>query len=169
MSAAEKWKLCPALKLRLQRRARQRQALLAHGAADDGDGAGGAVVVVKAGVVIVHPADQPCADVRVCDQLLVGALAGVVADALDPELGPVGELADERLELARVEGAPAGTRQQTERVARDGAQPAHGRAHSAARPVGWPSARTVTSESSSQSSPPPRPSRDGSSTGRSDP
>jgi hypothetical protein len=84
-----------------------RQALLAHGAADDRHGSGGHVVVVKAGVVVVHPADQPRRQVIVAQQLLVDALAGVVLDQMNPQLGPVGELAHEVLELGTRQVAAA--------------------------------------------------------------
>ena len=67
-------------------------------------------MVVEAGVVIVHPADQPGGHVLVAEQLLVGALAGVVTDVLDPQLGSLGQLGDERLELRAVEVAPARAR-----------------------------------------------------------
>lgn len=83
------------------RLAADRQALLADAPADDGDGAGRGVVIVKAGVLLVDPADQPRGEVRVADQLLVDALGRIVADAVDPQLRLVGELADERLELDR--------------------------------------------------------------------
>jgi hypothetical protein len=63
-------------------------------------------VVVKSGVVIVHPADQPCGEVIVGDQLLVEPLGGVVPDEVDPQLGPIGELGDEGLELRTREVAP---------------------------------------------------------------
>ena len=63
------------------------QALLAHRAAQDRDRASGDVVVVEAGVVIVHPADQPGGQVLVAEQLLIDALRGVVLDEVDPQLG----------------------------------------------------------------------------------
>jgi hypothetical protein len=43
----------------IARRTVDREALLAHASSHHGDGARGHVVVVKAGVVVVHPADQP--------------------------------------------------------------------------------------------------------------
>jgi hypothetical protein len=44
--------------------------------------------------VVVHPADQPGGEVIVAEQLLVVTLGGVVLDVMDPQLGPIGELAD---------------------------------------------------------------------------
>ncbi len=95
--------------------AADRQALLADVAADDGHGAGRDVVVVKAGVLLVHPADQPRGHVRVAEQLVVDALSRVVPDELDPQLRSVGELAHERLQLRGGQVALARARQQVER------------------------------------------------------
>ena len=88
----------------IARRSVDREALLAHAPADHGDGSGGDVVVVKAGVVVVHPADQPRRQVRVGEQLLVDALGVIVVDAVDPQLRPIGELGDERLQLGARSG-----------------------------------------------------------------
>ncbi len=52
-------------------------------------------MVVKARVVVVHPADQPGGEVRVGEQLLVDALRVIVVDAVDPQLRLLGELGDE--------------------------------------------------------------------------
>ena len=49
----------------IARRSADREALLVHASADDRHGTRRRVVVVKAGVVIVHPADQPSAQVIV--------------------------------------------------------------------------------------------------------
>ena len=106
----------------LVRRPVDRQTLLAHRAADDRDGARRDVVVVEAGVVVVHPADQPCGQVLVAQQLLIDALAAVVLDQIDPQLRPVGELADERLQLRAGEVAPARARDAGE-LARRAATP----------------------------------------------
>ena len=161
------------------RRPVDRQALLAHGSADDGDGAGGDVVVMEAGVVLVHPADQPGREVIVAEQLLVQALGAVVLDQVDPQLRPVGELAHERLQLAAREIAPARARDASEladvvhrggdaRRALDGAQQ-RGAAHPATAICAAPNARRVHSTIGSQSSPSGMPSSPGSTTGRSDP
>lgn len=155
-----------------------RKALLADGSADDGHGAGGDVVVVEAGVVLVHPADQPGCDVLVAEQLLVDALRGVVLDQMDPQLGPIGQLADERLELWAGEIASTRTghtghaahvdgRRQREAGRADGAW--RGGAHLATSRRAGLSARRVQSTIGPQSSPPGIPSSPGSTTGRSDP
>ena len=111
ISEARKWKVPPARKTPLRVGPVDRQTLLADGPADDGDGAGGDVVVVEAGVVLVHPADQPGGQVLVAEQLLVYPLGGVVLDESNPQLGPVGELADERLQLRTRQVAPARARE----------------------------------------------------------
>ena len=77
----------------------ERQPLLAHAPADDRHGAGGQVVIVKARVVVLHPADQPRRHMGIADQLLIPALARVVLHEVDPQLGAIGQLSDERLEL----------------------------------------------------------------------
>ena len=87
-------------------RAAEQQAVLDHLALRDGHGAGGAVVVVEAGVVVVHPADEPDGEVVVADELLVDALGRVVADERAPEVGPSGEPGDDVLELGALEVAP---------------------------------------------------------------
>ena len=56
-------------------------------------------MVVKAGVVVLHPADQPGRHVLVAEQLLIDALVGVVLDQIDPQLGTGGEVAHEALQL----------------------------------------------------------------------
>ncbi len=100
-------RICP-----LARWAADRETLLANRSAEDGHRACGAVVIVKSGVVIVHPADQPHGQVIVAEQLPVHPLAGVVLDVVDPQLGTVGELGDESLELGTGEVAPARVAQQ---------------------------------------------------------
>ncbi len=67
-------------------------------------------MVVKARVVVLHPADQPRGHVVVAEQLLVHALGMVVLDQIDPQLGPSGELVDEALELAPDRSCPYGRR-----------------------------------------------------------
>jgi len=56
-------------------------------------------VIVKAGVVVVHPADQPDRDVLVAAQLLVRARRRVVVDEVAPPIGPGGQLGDEVTQL----------------------------------------------------------------------
>src|ERR1700730_688986 len=92
------------------------EALLAHLSADHRDGTGGRVMVVTAGVVSVHPADQPRAQVIVEEQLLVAAPCPVVSDQVDPELRPVGELGDEAPQLGYREIAPTRTSDRAERI-----------------------------------------------------
>ena len=103
MSAALKWNAWPDDELARDRRTAQREPVLGHGAGDDGDRAAGQVVVVKAGVVVVHPADQPDRDVVVAVQLLVVALLARVADEVRPALRRRRQLADEPLERGAVE------------------------------------------------------------------
>src|SRR5258708_8051278 len=129
------------------RLAAERQALLANGATDDRDCAAGAIVVVEARVVVLHPADQPGGQVRVAQQLLIGALGGVVADVVDPQLRTVCKLADECLELGSVEVPPTWPGHVVERLRPEGGC---GEAPSAATPDGSPSAPTVTSQPRSQ-------------------
>jgi hypothetical protein len=69
-------------------RAPEHEPLLADLAGGDGDGPGRQVVVVVAGVVVVHPADQPDGDALVAVQLGVGARVGPVLDQVRPLLGP---------------------------------------------------------------------------------
>ena len=57
---------------------------------EHGDRGGAVVVVVKAGVVTGHPADEVNLDVVVTVEELVGALVGVVADSRLPGVGLVG-------------------------------------------------------------------------------
>ena len=59
---------------------------------------------MKAGVVVVHPADQPDRDVVVAAQLLVVALVGRVAHEVRPAIRVVRQVADEALERGAVEG-----------------------------------------------------------------
>ena len=66
-------------------------------------------MVVEAGVVVVHPADQPDGDVVVAQQLLVDARARIVGDEVTPQLGTAGEPRDVALELGAVEVAAGGT------------------------------------------------------------
>lgn len=94
--------------------AADRKAVLADRPAEDRHRARGAVVVVKPGVVIVHPADQPHGQVIVTEQLLVQPLGGVVLDVVDPQLRPVGELGDESLELGPREVASGWSRNRRE-------------------------------------------------------
>ena len=69
------------------RRRAEHEPVLAHAALDDGDSAGGDVVVVEARVVVVHPADQPRGDVVVAQELGVGPRGAVVLDEVAPALG----------------------------------------------------------------------------------
>jgi hypothetical protein len=87
----------------LGRLAADDQALLPHGAGGNADRARGEVVVVEAGVVVVHPADQPDGDVLVTVQLDVGAGVGAVGDEVLPRLGAGGDIGDEGGELVLVE------------------------------------------------------------------
>src|SRR6202453_2493772 len=158
-------KALPHSKATIARRTVDRQALLAHAASDHRDGARGDIVVVKAGVVVVHPADQPRGQVRVGEQLLVDALGVIVVDASDPQLRLRGELGDERLQLGRGQVPVA-------RAGYGGEGGSHRRASSRATGtlgVCASKARAVASASSSQSSAPGSCSNAGSTTGRSDP
>jgi hypothetical protein len=74
-------------------------SLLADLAVDDGDDAGRAVVVVEAGVVTGHPADEPGRRVRAGGQLAEDALRRVVADVRAPQLRLRGEVLGEDREL----------------------------------------------------------------------
>ena len=60
------------------------QALLEHLTAQDRDGAGGDVVVMEAGVVSRHPADQPALNLGVVDDALEHPLHRVVANEVTP-------------------------------------------------------------------------------------
>ena len=124
------------------RRPAEGQALLAHGAADHGDRAGGEIVVVEAGVLVLAPADHPGVDVLVVDELHVDAAAGVRRREGVPAR-PVGcEVGNELAQLALRE------------VARTG---------------GHAAAPTVPKSRAPCSAKPARPSGWGSTTGRSDP
>ena len=68
------------------RRRAEHEPVLADAARDDGHRAGGDVVVVEAGVLLVHPADQPGGDVVVAQQLRVAARRAVVLDEVRPQL-----------------------------------------------------------------------------------
>ena len=68
----------------------EREALLGDLALEDGDRGGAVVVVVEAGVVTGHPADEVDLDVVVAVEELVGALVRVVADEGLPGVGLVG-------------------------------------------------------------------------------
>jgi hypothetical protein len=92
-----------------RRRPAEQQPILDHRALRDAHRAGGAVVVVEARVVVLHPADQPDGEMVVAHELLVDALAGVVADEVAPQLGPLGEPGGEVLELGAVEVPAEGT------------------------------------------------------------
>ncbi len=85
------------------RRPAECQPILGHLAVHHGDGATGEVVVVKAGVVVVHPADQPDRDVVVAAQLFVVALVRCVAHEVLPHLRVCRQIADERLQGGAVE------------------------------------------------------------------
>ena len=66
-------------KERLRGGATDRQALLANAPLTTATAPGGDIVVVKARVVVVHPADQPRGEMVVAEKLLIQALGGVVA------------------------------------------------------------------------------------------
>src|SRR4051794_38555088 len=93
---------------------------------------------------------------RVAEQLFVDALVGVVADALDPQLGAVGERAHERLELVRRQVARTRSRERRERAVA-AREPAIGRGGERARRAHCASAPSRTG---AWASPPrsPRPS-----------
>ena len=59
-------------------------------------------MVVEAGVLLVHPADQPRRDVVVAQQLRVAARGAVVLDEVRPQLRALGEALDELDQLGRV-------------------------------------------------------------------
>ena len=106
MSAAPKSTASPALQAALDRRAAEREALLDHRPACDGERAAGDVVVVKARVVVVHPADEPDRDVLVAQELLVRAGVRVVVDEVAPALRPCGEVGHQRAQFVACEVAP---------------------------------------------------------------
>src|SRR4051794_32289707 len=85
----------------------QHETVLPDGSARDGHGAGGEVVVVEPGVVVLHPADEPDLDVLVADELLVGARLWVVMDAPGPQVGPGGHVGGQPAQLGLVERAVA--------------------------------------------------------------
>ena len=64
-------------------------------------------MVVKAGVVVVRPADQPDVEVLVAQQLLVGPLQGIVLDVLRPERRPRRDLARDDAQLPVGQVVPA--------------------------------------------------------------
>ena len=84
------------------RRTTEHEPFLGHLAADHGHGAGGQVVIVEAGVVIVHPADQPDRELVVAQQLLVDAALGVVLDEMRPARRLLREAPHDRDELGPV-------------------------------------------------------------------
>ena len=83
-------------------RGAQAQALLHHGALGDDDRPRREVVVMEAGVVAGHPADEPDLELIVEAQALEDALGGVVADQMGPRLRIGGQTRDDRAQL----GAP---------------------------------------------------------------
>src|SRR4051812_11230021 len=87
--------------------AAEHEAVLPDGSARDGHRAGGEVVVVEPGVVVLHPADEPDLDVLVADELLVGARLWVVMDAPGPQVGPGGHVGGQPAQLGLVERAVA--------------------------------------------------------------
>jgi hypothetical protein len=62
-------------------------------------------VVVEAGVVPGHPADQPDFDLVVEAQALEDPLRGIVADQMDPRRGVGGQPGDQRAQLSALEDA----------------------------------------------------------------
>src|SRR4051812_2754366 len=76
------------------------EALLEHGAADHGHGSGGEIVVVEAGVVPRHPADQPGLEVGLVEHALEDALRGVVANEVLPRGGLRGQACHQAAQLA---------------------------------------------------------------------
>jgi hypothetical protein len=142
MSEDAKWNRLAGGERATARLAADRQALLAHAPADNSNSASGDVVVVEAGVVILHPADQPRGEMLVAAELLVDALAGLMTDGVDPQLWTVGQLAHEVLELDCGQVAPARSRHRAKPSGRTprgqcgGAQRAHrSTTLSCARPV----------------------------------
>src|SRR4051812_49331698 len=83
------------------RRTAECEPILGDRPRDDGDGAAGEIVVVEAGVVLVHPADQPDRDLVVALQLDVDPLLARVPDETLPAPGVGGEVEDELLEVHR--------------------------------------------------------------------
>ena len=81
------------------------EAFLAHSSADHSDSSSRDIVIVKARVLVIHPADQPGSQMLVAEQLLIDPLRTVVLDVLDPQFRTVGQLSDEVLELGRREVA----------------------------------------------------------------
>ena len=82
-----------------RRLAAEPQALLDDGALGDDDRSRREVVVVEAGVVAGHPADEPDLDLVVEAQALEDALGRVVADEVAPALGGGGEAGDDLAQL----------------------------------------------------------------------
>ncbi len=79
------------------------EVILAEHAAADVDAPRRAIVIVIAGVLAVHPADQPDVDVRVAIELLVLPLLRIVTLELLPEALVLPDLARERVELRSTE------------------------------------------------------------------
>ena len=84
---------------RRRRRAAEHESLLAHGARHDGNCPRREIVVVKAGVLVVGPGDDPGVDVLVVDELDVDAVAGVGRDQVAPLVGAGREVGDEVAQL----------------------------------------------------------------------
>lgn len=114
----------------------QAQALLDDLALEHRDRSGGAVVVVEAGVVAGHPADEPHGHVLVGDEAVERAPVRVVADVGAPELGPLAEPAREHAQLVADEVAAGG-----ERRAGHAATAVAGRSRSSAAGLSWTIAR----------------------------
>ena len=86
----------------------QAQALLDDRPLRDDHGARGEIVVMEAGVVPGHPADQPDLDLVVDAQAREDALLGVVADQVLPGLRVGGKPGDQLAQLGAFEGRGRG-------------------------------------------------------------
>ncbi len=103
MSAALKQNASPAPKLRVTARTSECETVLRDLALHDRDRPAGQVVVVEAGVLVVHPTDQPHRDVVVAAQLLVVPLVGRVLHEVLPDRRVGGQVADEGLQGGAVQ------------------------------------------------------------------
>ena len=105
MSATPKSKTPPASHRAGRRHVRPADALLAHGTLDDRDRPAAPVVVVEAGVVPGHPADEPRDGVVRLQQRVEHALRGVVADAVLPQRRARREVRRQVAQLVDVQGS----------------------------------------------------------------
>src|SRR3954470_3074744 len=84
---------------------REDEAVFGQRPLADIDAAGGEIVVVVAGLLIVEPADEPHVDMRVAVELRVVPLAGIVPDLVAPEARLAAHGRRERGQLLLVEVA----------------------------------------------------------------